>query len=165
MLVDNRYPQNYFITSAIGVSLTSTLNAFDKALRNAGLHNYNLVKISSILPEGAVKSDELHNEVKEGSPLLTAYARIDSAGHEKGVKISTAVGVAQPRDKKVGVIMEFSTEGSAASAEKSIIQMLKEAMTDRGYGEDGDYEIVVSSQEGVVTGDNYLSLVSAITIW
>ena len=41
--------KNYTIVSGVGKGLTS-LSAFDNALLNAGVGDYNLVKVSSILP-------------------------------------------------------------------------------------------------------------------
>ena len=56
------------------------LVAFDKALLNAGVGNYNLVKLSSILPAKAVWCDTriLRKDVPDGSLLPTAYATISS---------------------------------------------------------------------------------------
>lgn len=166
MFEDSRYPQRYYINSGQGRSSTSLLNGFDRALEMARLSNYNLLKISSILPAGAVKSDDLHNELKEGAPLLTAYSTINSIGFEEGDKICSAVGVAKPKNRNsVGVIMEYSNTGSAKFAEEKIKKMLDEAMKDRGYTEN-DYDIEISSEEGLVTTkEEYLVLVSAIAIW
>lgn len=41
------------LTSAVGSGPTS-LAAFDAALRNAGIENYNLIPLSSVIPRGAV---------------------------------------------------------------------------------------------------------------
>jgi len=47
-----RMPQYYFVVSGVGLSNVSLLNAFDKALREAGIHDVNLIEVSSILPKG-----------------------------------------------------------------------------------------------------------------
>ena len=65
------YPKNYMISSGIGKDQNYELVAFDSALGNAKLANYNLLRVSSILPSNCVKEDTV--KVKEGSPLLVAY--------------------------------------------------------------------------------------------
>lgn len=45
-------PRRYFVVSGAALSSVSPLNAFDAALKNAGMHNFNLVVVSSILPKG-----------------------------------------------------------------------------------------------------------------
>ena len=153
-----RYPESYFISSGKGCS-EHQLVAFDKALCDAGIANYNLLKVSSILPAGAIKADKIG--LREGSPLLTAYARIDS--NSPGDRIATAVGVAIPCDtNNVGVIMEYSGHCTSAEAETHIRAMCAKAMNNHGI----EYnEIVVSSIEAIVSDDNYLSLISAIAFW
>ena len=153
-----RYPESYFISSGKGRS-KHQLVAFDKALCDAGIANYNLLKVSSILPAGATKVDKIG--LREGSPLLTAYARIDS--NSPGDRIATAVGVAIPCDNNdVGVIMEHSGHYTATEAENHIRAMCAEAMKNHGI----EYnEILVSSIDAVVDDDNYLSLISAIAFW
>ncbi len=43
-------PRYYFVVSGIGLSRASPINAFDRALKEAGIHDLNLVEVSSILP-------------------------------------------------------------------------------------------------------------------
>ena len=44
-------PMYYFVVSGAALSPVSPLNAFDGALKEAGIHNLNLVEVSSILPK------------------------------------------------------------------------------------------------------------------
>lgn len=46
-------PSQFFITSSSAVSEVSGLNAFDRALANAGIGEQNLVSVSSVIPIGA----------------------------------------------------------------------------------------------------------------
>ena len=152
------YPKSFFISSGLGYS-EHQLVAFDNALCNAGLANYNLLKVSSILPAGAKKANKV--AVRKGSPLLTAYAHIES--NSPGEHIATAVGVAIPcSSDDVGVIMEYSGYCTATDAEDHIKAMCKEAMSNHGIPYK---EIMVSSIEAVVENSNYTSLVSAIAFW
>ena len=153
-----RYPEAYFISSGKGYS-EHQLVAFDKALCDARIANYNLLKVSSILPAGATQSDEIG--LREGSPLLTAYARIDS--NSPGDQIATAVGVAIPcSNTNVGVIMEYSGHCTATEAEARIKAMCAEAMENHGISYK---EILVSSVDAIVEDGNYLSLISAVAFW
>jgi len=47
-------PKEFFVTSAKATSPVSELNAFDLALKNAGIAQCNIVPVSSILPENMV---------------------------------------------------------------------------------------------------------------
>ena len=153
-----KYPKKFLITSGIGHS-KNQLVAFDNALINAKISNYNLLKVSSILPAGAKCVKKI--DLKEGSPLLTAYARIDS--NIPGTRIATAVGAAIPCSKKdIGVIMEFSGYCTAKEAEDTIKEMCAEAMENHGIPFS---EIIVSSIDTVVESNEYTSLISAISFW
>ena len=46
-------PKKFFVSSGCAVSKVSDLNAFDKALLEAGIGELNIVSVSSILPIGA----------------------------------------------------------------------------------------------------------------
>ena len=46
-------PKKFFISSGCAVSKVSDLNAFDKALLEAGVGELNIVSVSSVLPVGA----------------------------------------------------------------------------------------------------------------
>jgi arginine decarboxylase len=50
----NLVPSEFFVTSGSAISPTSSLNAFDVALINAGIGEQNLVSVSSVIPEKAV---------------------------------------------------------------------------------------------------------------
>lgn len=45
-------PSRFFVTGAAASSKVSELNAFDKALQDAGIGEQNLVSVSSVLPPG-----------------------------------------------------------------------------------------------------------------
>lgn len=155
----SNYPQNYIITSGCGKSAFK-LVAFDEALRDAQIADYNLVKISSILPIQCQRAltDTLP---PSGSMLLTAFGSISS--NEKGVRIASAVSVAVPENPdEVGVIMEYSGYCSAQHAEKQVRLMAMEAMKNRGRS---IKEIQSSAIEHICDGDGYASVISAICIW
>lgn len=111
------------------------LPSFDKALLEAGVGNYNLVRLSSILPADAVQVDvkDITKYIKEGSLLPTAYSTISS--DKKGDIIISTIGVGIPEDSNnVGVIMEYSTKNTTEEkALKTLYSMIEEAFEVRGW--------------------------------
>ncbi len=118
-------------TTVAGQGVGSThLNAFDAALWDAGVGNYNLLRVSSILPPMAQRSDSI--EVPYGAPLLIAYGCLDTAVPGEMVSASIAIGV--PSDPALpGVIMEHSHRGGLQNALDIVERMAREAMDLRQY--------------------------------
>lgn len=152
------YPEKYKLSSGIGKSKYE-LVAFDSALIHAQIANYNLLRVSSILPIGAKYEEEL--DKKEGSALLVAYATISS--NVKGDVIASAVSVAIPKDKEcVGVIMEYSGHCSKEVAEEIVRKMAEIAIQNHGIEVE---EIKSSAMGAVVEDEDYVSVISAVALW
>lgn len=152
------YPTHFHITSGAGVS-KHPLVAFDQALIRAEIANYNLLRVSSILPIGCKREEKM--SLCQGALLPTAYATISSC--EAGCQLATAVAVGIPaRDGDVGVIMEYSGQCSEEEARETVCSMVREAMKNH---EIPMKEILVSSIAGVVPSGECLSLISAIALW
>lgn len=99
------------------------LNAFDKALLEAGVGDTNLMRMSSILPPAAdpVSVNEL--VLPKGGLIPLAYATID--GTTPGRMISSAIAVGIPEDdREPGVIMEFEDHASLGTVEAIVRQMV-----------------------------------------
>lgn len=80
-------PRYYLVVSGIGLSRASPINAFDKALREAGIHDLNLVEVSSILPRDVEElkfrsREELQNYFKPGEIIHVVMAKKLSNGGE-----------------------------------------------------------------------------------
>ena len=120
----------YVIRSGVGRS-DKYLPSFDKALIEAGVGNYNLVRLSSILPARCKEVQEI--DLQEGSLLPTAYATITSS--EAGEMIASAIGVGiSADDSQVGVTMEYSSKGETKEeCEIIVMEMIKEAFVARGW--------------------------------
>lgn len=118
----------YFTTGAgAGVSAFE-LVSFDRALREAGFADYNLLRVSSILPPAA--EHRSHVELPKGSLLPIAYGVFTS--NEEGARIAAAVSYAQPTDPNaVGVIMETEGYMTEREAHDLVAAMAEEAMEDR----------------------------------
>jgi len=152
------YPKKFMLCSGTGVA-DQRLVAFDNALISANIANYNLLKVSSILPIGCVRTDKL--DKKLGSALLVAYASISS--NELGRTLSSAVAAGIPdNESDVGVIMEFSDYCDAKTAEATVINMVKEAMKNHNIP---CKDIISTAEEATVTDSRYVSLISALAMW
>ena len=148
-------PKDYTIVSERGES-EYKLVAFDKALLNAGIGDYNLVKVSSIIPSGCIFRDTV--DIEKGSVLYTAYAEQVVQDGQLG---STAVAIAFPKQANMnGVIFETSSDNM--DAEDDVLNMCKEAMCIRGR----EIENIKCSSI-VIKGipDEYVCGVSAVVMW
>jgi arginine decarboxylase len=149
-------PKYYKIVSGSGES-KFPLAAFDKALCNAGIGDYNLVKVSSILPAHCRYCEEIN--MPKGSILYAAYATITVNVSETA---RTAVAVALPENEdENGVIFEASSK--LEDCEKLVESMCNEAMSIRGRNIKRVEKI---SQNITNTNDDmFVSAISAIVMW
>lgn len=153
-----QYPQKYMISSGVGKA-EHELVSFDNALISAQIANYNLLRVSSILPIGCKQTDVI--DKSEGSALLVAYGSVSSNTPKE--TIASAVGVGIPvSDSQVGVIMEHAGACSAADAEKIVREMVATAMSNHGIL---CKEILCSSVEATVTGTDYMTVISSVAMW
>ena len=107
------YPTHFHISSGAGRSKHAMV-AFDNALIQAKISNYNLLRVSSILPINCKQEDNI--SIPFGSLLPTAYATISSS--EPNAHIAAAVAVGIPiHDTDIGVIMEYSAHCTAQEAD------------------------------------------------
>src|SRR3990167_1698391 len=112
------------ITSGIGEGQTH-LSAFDAALWDSGIANFNLIKLSSIIPpESKIKVEHLKNNGKKdfGNRLYVVLACKKES--EKGREAWAGIGWVQTKDGR-GLFVEH--EG-AQQAE--VIRLIKESLTD-----------------------------------
>jgi len=122
-------PNRYEIVTGTGDSQVSALNAFDQALLAAGIGDVNLVRMSSILPPGALLR---HGYTPEyGALVPVAYASNKSG--RAGASITAAVAIAIPEDPQYpGLIMEYSSSGTLQGAESFVREMARAGMGFRG---------------------------------
>lgn len=104
-------PRKLFLTRGVGVH-KEKLTSFELALRDAGIAQFNLVRVSSIFPPGCkIVSKE------EGLPLLQAGEIVfavlaEMATNEAGRRIASSIGVARPADQnKYGYLSEHHAYG------------------------------------------------------
>ena len=99
------------------------LNAFDKALLNAGVGDTNLMRMSSILPPAAEQVDVSDIALPKGGLIPLAYATIDSTTPDQLISAAIAVGIPED-DREPGVIMEFEDHAPLTNVEEIVRQMV-----------------------------------------
>ncbi|MDQ7850812.1 MAG: arginine decarboxylase, pyruvoyl-dependent [Armatimonadota bacterium] len=148
------FPKAVSLVAGAGEAATE-LNAFDRALMDAGIANLNFIKVTSIVPPGAsvVPLPRLY----PGMLVPAVYAQIVS--HTPGERIAAALGVGICREA-YGVIMEYSHMGTAENAELIVRRMVEEAFRLRQLRLD---EVHVASREHVVERTG--CVVAAALMW
>lgn len=101
------------------------LNAFDGALRDAGIGDLNLVKVSSIVPPDCRKVDP--QPIAPGSLVATAYSSITSDLPGEVISAGVAVGIPMEGDQS-GIIMEHSARGHRQEIEDFVTGMARYAL-------------------------------------
>ncbi len=122
-------PEGKYLICAGKGRAGTLLTSFDAALLDAGVGNYNLIKVSSILPEGFEEVNKV--DLPEGSLLPIAYGAVSD--FEDGKRITAAIAVGIP-EKGVGVIMEYSGSLPEDEAREKVEAMAREALELRGVG-------------------------------
>ncbi len=122
-------PSRMFFTKGKGVG-DMELAAFEAALRDAGIEKFNLVRVSSIIPERCkiVKKEEGVKLLSAGRITFVVLSRI--ASNEPNRLIAASVGMAIPiAAREYGYLSEFksfgeSEEVAGKKAEEVAAQML-----------------------------------------
>ncbi|MEM2875853.1 MAG: pyruvoyl-dependent arginine decarboxylase [Candidatus Bathyarchaeia archaeon] len=94
-------PKAFFVTSGKAVSPISQLNAFDLALKNAGISQCNIVPVSSILPRNCVEVER--RDIPIGSITYAVLSRMDG---EEGTVIGTGIAWAWEKNRRYGLVAE-----------------------------------------------------------
>jgi arginine decarboxylase len=94
-------PKEFFVTSGKATSPVSELNAFDRALKKAGIAQCNLVPVSSILPQRCKETK--WKKIAAGAITYAVIARMDG---EEGTTIGAGIAWAWEKNRKYGLVME-----------------------------------------------------------
>lgn len=148
-------PRHYMIVSGRGCS-TYPLVAFDNALIDAGIGDYNLVKVSSILPIGCQYENCIN--IEKGSIVYAAYASATVIyKQERTVSVAVAVPI---NDAESGVIFEATSNNS--SVKNDVYDMCTEAMAKRN-------KIIREIKSGSISvigeKDKFVCGISAVIMW
>lgn len=148
------------IVWGIGEART-TLGSFDRALSDANIHNYNLVSLSSIIPEGAnvVERGELEAGRWDVGDVV-AVVMAEATGTEPGEKIAAGLGWMEAEEG--GVFMEHACS-TREECEHELRRNLEDARGTRDWTWTGDprtkiVEATVEEVTSVVTAAVYRPL-------
>jgi arginine decarboxylase len=94
-------PKEFFITSGKAASPVSELNAFDLALKKAGIAQCNLVSVSSILPLGC--KERKRRKITAGAITYAVIARMDG---DEGTTIGAGIAWTWEKNGKYGLVAE-----------------------------------------------------------
>ncbi|MDR2845656.1 MAG: pyruvoyl-dependent arginine decarboxylase [Candidatus Methanoplasma sp.] len=120
-------PSKFFVTSGRATSTVSDLNAFDRALHQAGISEQNLVAVSSVIPIGAEKIDI--TELPMGAVTHCVLSQIRGNG---GETVAAGISYAYRKDGNGGYVAEGRLRGSAKDLESELKAKMKEMAELRG---------------------------------
>lgn len=150
----NLVPTKFFLTSSSAVSLISELNAFDRALINAGIGEQNLVSVSSIIPAGAVQIMPI--ELPMGAVTHCVLSQMRGTG---GETISAGIAYGFREGCEGGYVAEGHLYGSKKSLKTNLEWKMNEMARLRGI-KFRDISFVIEEQE--IPANNYGCCVSAL---
>jgi arginine decarboxylase len=128
-----------YLASGIGTGPTK-LSAFDAALNDAGVANYNLIRLSSVIPPkakivnnaGPISAEVMPGEWGDRLYLVMAEKRVDTPN------VEAWAGIGWVQDKKTGRGLFVEHEGESEKAvQLDITQSLEALMATRNvdFGE------------------------------
>jgi arginine decarboxylase len=116
-------PDKYFFVAGSADGKTK-LNSFDQALIKAGIGDTNLIRLSSIVPPGCQRVEQM--KLPGGAFIPVAYAAITSDQTDQIISAAVAIGIPED-DTLPGVIMEYSAADSPENVENFAREMAIEA--------------------------------------
>lgn len=147
-------PKEFFITSGKGISPVSELNAFDLALKKAGVAQCNLVPVSSILPPKC--ENRKWRKIPAGSITHAVIARMNGG---EGTTIGAGIAWAWESERKYGLVAEAHGYMDARALKETLQWKIKEMAKIRGVKIDKrNYRMEVLR----VPMDNYGCVMSAL---
>ncbi|MHC4780596.1 MAG: pyruvoyl-dependent arginine decarboxylase [Planctomycetota bacterium] len=97
-------PKRFFVTSGIALEAGSELNAFDLALKDAGITDCNLVGVSSIIPTGAEETNVV--DIPKGAITFCVMAKMTGrSGQRLGCGLAWSWGTTQDGER-FGIVAE-----------------------------------------------------------
>jgi len=125
-MISNLLPRKYYVTTGVGFSNISKLNAFDNALRQAGISHLNLVAVSSILPRNVTECKEINLE-----PGTITFTVLSVEYGITGDEITA--GIALGFSDNYGYILEAHGKKSVNQIISELNQMFKDLERETGF--------------------------------
>lgn len=104
-------PHKLFLTRGVGIH-REKLTSFELALRDAGIAQFNLVRVSSIFPPRCqiIPREEGLKLLQPGEVVFVVLAEMST--NEAGRRIASSIGIARPADiNKYGYLSEHHSYG------------------------------------------------------
>ncbi len=148
--------KRFTVTKGHGRSSVSRLNAFDKAMIDASIGELNIIEVSSVLPEGIVKTDEIDCERGDFIPAVMSKA----IGTDGELVAGLAWGFRE--DDKGGYVMEGSNKGEDIDIKIFEVE-LKRKLSRMGEARDCELiDIGVVSEKMSVEEDEFGCVLSGL---
>lgn len=154
-------PARFFTCAGTGLSATSHLNSFDRALWEAGIDQCNLVKVSSILPAKAARIEPCGIE-----PGTVTFCVLSHADGTEGEHISAGVAWAWCESlaggADFGIIAEDAGFRDEETLRKNLAGKLAEMASSRNM--EPVEECFVTKELASIPADHYGSVVAAVVL-
>ena len=144
-----RVPTKMFLTKGSGRA-TAKLASFEAALRDAGIAEYNLVRVTSIFPPRCkiISRDHGVKLLDPGQILFIVLA--DNATNEPNRLIASSIGLAMPKDKNTyGYLSEHHSYGETEEKAGEFAEELAAEMLATSLGLDSGEELSWKEKEQV----------------
>lgn len=142
-------PRKVLLTKGVGKH-KQKLHSFELALRKAGIAQFNIVRVSSILPPGCefVSREKGLEEIKPGEIIYCVMS--DNATNEPNRLIAASIGVAIPADRKqYGYISEHHSFGQTDQVAGNYAEDLAASMLASTLGIEFDPDIAWDERKQV----------------
>jgi arginine decarboxylase len=144
-----RVPTKLFMTKGVGRA-KAKLASFEAALRDAGVAEYNLVRVTSIFPPRCkiITRDQGVKLLDPGQILHIVLA--DNATNEPNRLIASSIGIAIPKDKNTyGYLSEHHSYGETEERAGEFAEELAAEMLATSLGLDYDQDLSWKEKEQV----------------
>jgi arginine decarboxylase len=123
-------PRRFFVVSGEAHDGASELNAFDLALKDAGITECNLVEVSSILPPGCEEVEPV--TIPKGAITFCVMAKMaGTLGERVGCGLAWAWGVTAPGER-YGIVAEHHGSSEVDEIERMLLVKLERMAEVRG---------------------------------
>ncbi len=148
-------PHKMFFTRGVG-SHKEKLTSFELALREAGIAQFNLVRVSSIFPPNCqiISKEDGLKLLQPGEVVFVVLAEMST--NEPGRRIAASVGIARPKDSnKYGYLSEHHTFGMTEQEASDYSEDLAATMlaTTLGISFDPDKDYNARKEQFLMAGE------------
>lgn len=149
-------PKRFFVVSGEAHDATSGLNAFDMALKEAGIAGCNLVPVSSIIPEGAQETTPV--DIPKGAITFCVMAKaVGRKGERIGSGLAWGFGTTE-KGERFGIVAEHHGPGEPDGIKSLVLRELERMAEVRGM----ELEKIDTRVESTVCKGRYGCVVTAL---